>query len=212
MRTLRNVVLGALATALAIGVLGSTASARRFVFSNETFRIAFRIAGEPPRPELVSCPFTLEGSFHSRTLSKVSGQLIGYVTRAIMIESACRNGQGRFLAETLPWHVRYESFLGVLPNINAIRGQFIGLAFRLVCERLLNLTCLYVTEAGRPSRFFLMREFEGMITRFRFDETALIRPLIPPSNERCFEAFLFGTTELITVLGSTSRIFVGLVQ
>jgi hypothetical protein len=211
MRTIRKVVLGALVTVLAIAVLGSLASARRFAFSNETFRIAFPIAGEPPRAELVSCPFTLEGSFHSRTLSKVSGQLIGYVTRAVMVETACRNGQGRFLAETLPWHVRYESFLGFLPNIGAIRGQFIGLSFQLVYERLLNLTCLYVTEARRPSRFILIREAESKITAFRFDETALIPP-VPGSNERCFEAFLFGTTELITVLNSTSRIFVGLVE
>jgi hypothetical protein len=208
MRTARNIVLGALATAIAIGMLASLASARRFVFSEQRFRIAFPFAGEPPRPELVSCPFTLEGSFHSRTLSKVPGQLIGYVTRAVILEEACRNGSARFLPEALPWHVRYESFTGFLPSIATIRAQFIGLAVQFFFSRL-GLTCLYITEPERPSRFILTREFEGAINSFRFDETALI-----PSRTggMCFEAFLFGTTELFTVLGSTSRIFVGLVQ
>jgi hypothetical protein len=208
MRNLRNVVLGALVATLAIVALGSSASARRLEFSSQSFRVAFPIAGEPPRPELISCPFTLEGSFHSRTISKTSA-LIGYVTRAIVAEASCRNGKGRFLTETLPWHVRYEAFSGALPNITAIRGQVIGLSVRYEFERLFGLLCLYVTEVGHPAKFILNRTVEtGVISSFRLDESAMI----PSRTEGfCFETFLSGT-EQFTVQNSSTRITVRLVQ
>ncbi len=207
MWSFKNVVLGALAAALAIGVLGSTASARRLEFSSQSFRVAFPIAGEPTQPEFVSCPFTLEGSFHSRTLSKVSSGLIGYITRAAVAEASCRNGRGRFLPETLPWHVRYESFAGTLPNITSIRGQIIGLSDRLEYERLGGIICLYRTEAAHPSKFILTREAGGAISQYRFDETVLIPPT---TGFPCTEAFLSGA-EQFTVQGSTTRITVRLV-
>lgn len=212
MRSIRKPLLGALAALVLVGAFVGHAAANRLAFSSQTWRVAFPTAGEPP-PGFVSCPFTIEGTLHSRTLSKVSGSLIGYVTRATVAEASCRGGRGRFLTETLPWHVRYESFAGTLPSITAIRGQIIGWGTLLEYAEIPGSSCLYLTSATEPAKFTLSREpVTSIITAFRLDETALIR-LASGNSPFCPEtAFLSGTTANFTVLGSTARVSVTLVQ
>ena len=78
----------------------------------------------------VSCRVTLEGSFHSRTIPKVSRQLIGAITRAI-VARPCSGGEAwadngteaeplGTAPNRLPFHLTYEFFTGTLPNINAL--------------------------------------------------------------------------------------------
>ncbi len=76
----------------------------------------------------VACRVTLEGSLHSRSITKVRGSLIGAVTRSIVsgcvILHADNGSETEPLGtapQTLPWHLTYESFGGVLPSISEIR-------------------------------------------------------------------------------------------
>jgi hypothetical protein len=88
----------------------------------------------------------LEGSFHSRSIAKVAGALIGYITAAKL--GPCAVGSATILRETLPWHTRYVWFTGVLPDIATMRTQVVnpGLMIRTnVAE-----TCLVESSEVGP--------------------------------------------------------------
>jgi hypothetical protein len=146
-------LLAAASAAVLLSLAVGTASARRIEFS-ETHWMAVWSEIEPWVIEEVgelsppiSCPVTLSGSIHSRTISKVSGQLIGYVTRAMF--GTCRGGRAIVLPATLPWHIRYLSFSGTLPNIEFIRVAIVGLGIQ--SEEAGGRTCLYLTTEARPA-------------------------------------------------------------
>jgi hypothetical protein len=105
MRTRSKLLFAALTATVFLSFAVGSASARRFELSNQRFlaiwtSLEFTIEGLSP----VLCPVTLEGSYHSRTLSKVSGQLVGYITAANVNGPLCTNGSATVLRETLPWH------------------------------------------------------------------------------------------------------------
>jgi hypothetical protein len=108
-----------LAASLMLAAATSTATARSLSFSNQNIRATWSSlefnAGVTAR-----CGVTLEGSFHSRTITKRLGTLIGAITRAVIDERNCTNGTGRARTETLPWHLTYEGFAGTLPNITTM--------------------------------------------------------------------------------------------
>ena len=96
----------------------------------------------------ISCPVTIEGTYHSRTIAKVSGALIGHVTNAFVgAPSTCLLGSLTVRRETLPWHVRYDSFAGTLPNIASIKQQLVGARFGVTEGA---ATCDILTSAARP--------------------------------------------------------------
>lgn len=114
-------LLVALSVAAVLAMAVGTAAANRFALSNSNIRAAF--------PELtffsgesnVICPVTIEGSFHSRTITKTVNSLIGYISRAIVDLPACRGiAKATVNAASLPWHVRYAGFTGRLPTIASI--------------------------------------------------------------------------------------------
>jgi hypothetical protein len=120
--------LAAVGATMLLGSLVSSASARNFSTDNQSFRAAFS-AVEFHLPETtVRCHVTLEGSMHRRTVTKVIGSLIGYITRAIL--GPCQTGRATILRETLPWHVRYSGFQGTLPNITSVITHVIGVSWR----------------------------------------------------------------------------------
>lgn len=129
MRTSAKLGLTAFMAALLLASAIGTASARSFSITSQTIRATYRrleFAPEFPGP-VVSCPVTLEGSFHSRSFAKVRSTLIGAITRAAAREASCTNG--RVILESLPWHLTYESFTGLLPNITTL--QVLVSRFRL---------------------------------------------------------------------------------
>jgi hypothetical protein len=143
---------GLVATCLLAFAVG-TAWARRIELSEQGFLARWTTT----RPLIVnvagmsvSCPVTLEGSFHSRTLSKVCGQLIGYITSAQIPSTSppCEGGTMTALAGSLPWHVQYNSFTGTLPNITRIRITMIG--FRVATTPTGSITCLVGTTQTKP--------------------------------------------------------------
>jgi hypothetical protein len=163
----RTTLLLTALTATAILALAITsASARRFQLSEQNWLAAwtpnsplnFRAAGTTTR-----CPVTLDGSFHSRTLSKVCGQLIGYINQAIVANANCTGGHATALTETLPWHIQYRSFSGELPNIELIRIQLVGARFQVFPNGL--SACLAGTTQTNPAVGNILRETEGAATR-----------------------------------------------
>jgi hypothetical protein len=106
------------ATVMALGV--TTAAARNFSVGNQNFRWTFSNLEFEAAGVTDTCRVTLEGSLHARTIAKVAGSLLGYITR--VTTGQCSQGT-TILNETLPWHLRYEGFSGRLPNITLIIGS-----------------------------------------------------------------------------------------
>jgi hypothetical protein len=176
-------LVGALITELALSATFATAQARRFQISEQRFlaiwgptkRLTFEGAGLIN----IACAVTLEGSFHSAILSKVSGQLVGYVTSAALTRP-CSGGQAWIQNGTevlpdgsrptsLPWHIRYNRFIGALPNITQIRFQLSGIGFLVqyaVGE------CLITSTAASPAFAFV--EGAPLGRRLRADEAPTI--------------------------------------
>jgi hypothetical protein len=109
---MRNRLRAFLATAAAASILLAavgTASARRFELSSSSFRVVWNsVASEKLEFSAtgvsVTCSVTLEGTFHSRVISKVSGELIGLITRAAVTQTSCEGGRAIILngVERLP--------------------------------------------------------------------------------------------------------------
>jgi hypothetical protein len=83
--------------------------------------------GDPEGIASISCEVTLRFSLH-RSIAKVEGALAGFVTEIRVNTAGCNGGRARALTETLPWHIRYISFRGTLPN--EVRGITLALGSR----------------------------------------------------------------------------------
>jgi hypothetical protein len=208
MRHHAKLIMAALVGALVFAAAVGTASARRFLISSSGQRIAWaqlRFAGTAEGPS-ATCPVTMEGTFHSRTISKVSGQLIGFITRAIVgAQASCTfaNGAERLviLGNTLPWHIRYDSFTGALPSIRTVKTQFVGMGYQLF---VLGTACLYKTTAARPLFFFyFLSGTEG---------TPGTIPLFEGNAVACPGATVLEGVDSVTELGNTIALTIRLVQ
>jgi hypothetical protein len=176
--------LVALMTALVLAGVVSAASAQRLEVSNQGIRVVWEgenilvFSAEGLLTE-VRCAVIAEGTLHSRIFSKVSGELIGFITRARVAHPCERNelwlltgAEGLGEANTLPWHIRYDSFAGTLPNITEVRVQLIGVGFLV---RVLEVSCLYRSSEVNPlyARFTVVPGGTG-VTGFKLDETRSI--------------------------------------
>jgi len=103
-----------------------------------------------------NCPITLEGSFHSNTIAKTVGALIGHISRAT--SGTCIEGSTTILQESLPWHITYAGFSGTLPDITLIMINLVGASFQVPL-------CLSTTTTARPARgnIELIRERGGLL-------------------------------------------------
>jgi hypothetical protein len=147
MRTRSRLILAGVAASLALGLAVSAASAGRLSTSNARFRAVWAALnmGSFDNEISIRCPITLEGSFHSATIRKTPGALMGAITKAVVngAEPPCTGGRLTILQESLPWHVTYASFRGTLPRIEEItflarrysyRAETTILGFRVSCQ------------------------------------------------------------------------------
>lgn len=218
MRTHVKLVLVACVGAVTLGLGVSGSSANRLEFNAQTFRLVWsqlRVVVAEGIAE-VRCPVTLEGSFHSRTLAKVSRALVGSITRVAIGQPAnvCEGGAGTVLAATLPWHLQYQAFEGTLPRITGVKFRFIGVAWRISITEL-GISCLYRSEAGQPAAatFKLFRglfgEWGPTITSVRADESL---SLVPSGEFFCEDAEVrFEGSGTVTQLGSTNSLTLRLI-
>ncbi|HZV73607.1 MAG TPA: hypothetical protein VFF79_07825 [Conexibacter sp.] len=213
MRTHTKLALATLTATLLMALAVNTASANHFSISNQFFRVVWsplNFIGEGSTVR-VTCNITLEGSFHSRTMVKTIGSLLGYVTRAIA--GSCTENSATVLTATLPWHLTYEGFAGTLPNINRIRlllrhTAFITRIFGGLVE------CLYADAGTNQSE---NAAGESLLTGGSANEVASdpsIRiPFVRGSGltENCPAKGGFTGTGNVTLLGATTRITVTLI-
>jgi hypothetical protein len=202
-----------------MAALVGIAHARNLSTSSETLRATW--AGFSLKEPIFgitasfACSLNLEGSLHGRTIAKSNYNLIGYITRAAFSPpTQCAGGEASVLAETLPWHIRYQSFAGTLPDIRSIAVLVSRASFRLRINGLPGVSCLFTTRETLAEH--------GLITFNRNTTTreltsAEIRSEIT-SNEGCEPSgfrvrFILtaGPTANLTVLNSSGKITVTLI-
>jgi hypothetical protein len=225
MRTRSKLILAGLTATLLMGLAVSSATAGRFSVSNRNFRVTWaNLIFEGQTAEgaeaglNVTCPVTLEGSFHSATIRKTERALIGAISRGIVKRESCRSNlepaRATILQETLPWHLTYESFAGTLPNITSITVLLRRYAFQLSATIFAN-RCLY-RDAGNPEE-----NQAGIITRNT--ATGALSTLTPatgrrasffsgaPFPEQCPPFGRLSGEGQVFLLGNTTRISVTLI-
>lgn len=220
MRTYAKLVITALAATAVLAALVSSASARNIETSSQTFRVTWTSLELSGGGATVRCQVTLEGSFHSRTIAKSVGALIGYVTAARSKNESCTGGRGwafngterqgtTTLANSLPWHVQYNGFEGTLPNISALRIQLSGARFLV---EILGLRCIYTTGAARGLAIGTARLSAGVATNLVASGN-ITRNEESPSGAFCPTGSFSSRAEdgAMTVLNSTTRITVRLI-
>lgn len=213
-----RLLLAGLGAALVLASAVGIAAARNLSLSNQTFRqtwapLTMSVTGPFEGTRTIRCNATIEGSFHTRSIAKVVGTLIGYITSE-RFAHPCTGGEvwsangtevmgGSTVESTLPWHIRYDGFTGTLPSITTIRVRAVlHIWYRLVEGQ----RCLYMGAA----RSSLTREAGGAITTFA-PEAAATLPLINGVEFCPPEISLQGPAGGFTVLNSTTRITVTLI-
>jgi hypothetical protein len=171
------------ATVLLAGLVGS-ASAGRLSTSSQRLRATWARLNFSGGFGTLECEVVVEGSFHERTISKTTGTLSGFITAANI--TRCASGAGTVLRETLPWHVRYASFTGTLPNISTIAARIIGAGFSLR-DPGTGATCL-VRAATSVFVVTFLREASGATSSVSASGVAVCRGILE------FEGELTGTT------------------
>ena len=211
MRTHSKLVFAGLAATLLMAVAVTSASARNLSISNQNFRIVWTELIFSGGSASVTCPVTLEGTFHYRSIMKSPGALIGYVTRAISgsTQPPCRGGTATVDSETLPWHVTYRSFAGALPAIEKLSILLHSTSFHVTPVILgISVACAYRERgaAEENAAGIATREAGGAITTVRADETILLAKYSGSSScptsggfRGTGEAFVLGTNTRITL-------------
>lgn len=194
-----KLLLTVVVVALALGALVASASARNLSSSSLTWRSAFTTIGFlGSGGTRTSCAVTLEASLHARTFTKVSATLIGYVNAASV--SGCT---ATVLTATLPWHVRFGDFSGMLPAITSFRTNIIGFALQ-TAESF--MPCLITSTAEEPFvQTYNRNTATGELTSTQLG--GMIR------TRNCLEATMRFTasSNSITVGGAATRISVRLI-
>jgi hypothetical protein len=215
---MRKSVLLALTALTAAGALASavgSASARNLSISNQSFRAVWNPLTLTAGGVEIRCRVTLEGSFHARTIAKVVGSLIGLVTRALvgrpctgLGEAFVFNGSevllGRTTENSLPWHIKYLGFNGVLPRFEGIRLSLTGPRFAIVGF----LGACLSTYGGATTTVngTVNVEAGGRVTGL----TAEPRPEVPGTGT-CPSPGRFSGTGAVTLLGTATPITVTLI-
>lgn len=194
-----KLLLAALTALIALAALAPIASALRgFSFGSQAFTGTDPALTFGSEGGNVICPVTLEGTLH-RSIAKVDFTLAGFVQRGRVAERSCTDtvegatvqtelGEARF-----PWHIRYRSFTGTLPNISRIEGTVVALIVLVLRSIFGTLRCRY---AGTLA--ILLTVVEGLVTRISVTGTGATTdpPHCPP---RISLAGLLAFTALLPV-------------
>jgi hypothetical protein len=219
MRNHSKLVLAGLGAALLMALAVSSASANRLSTSSGNFRSTWTslefASSEEGGFGTVRCRVTLEGTFHSRTISKVEKALIANITRASVAAPTCTGGNATILQETLPWNVRYNGFKTRLPEIKTVRLLLIDASFRINIRALFEFNCLTRTKLEHPADGEVILEpTTGTVINLQPDPNLSI-PTTSAGGAGCPSAnghFLAGATDgNTTVLGAATRITIKLI-
>jgi hypothetical protein len=221
MRPHVKLMLAALTATLVMGLAVSSATAGRLSTSNTRFRVTWNQLrlGDEAGGLAQTCRVTLEGSFHSATIRKIAGTLIGAITKGIVDSNNCRgtNEPHRLTIqqETLPWHLTYESFSGTLPNITAIQFLLRRYDFAISANIIgITIFCLYL-DFGRAEENLVLNAprngATGALSTVTEPAGRHSGLLIGLPAELCPRFFTTTGTGEIFLLGNTTRISVTLI-
>jgi hypothetical protein len=195
MRTSAKLGLTALMAALLFASALSTASARNLSTNEQNIRTTWSSLEFQTSLVTLRCQVTLEGSFHSRTIPKiVRTLLIGAITRVAIKRESCANGQ--FGIRGLPWHITYEGFTGILPNITSVLLLLQRFLYELINPSGLLRTCRYGTATDHVT-------YSASLNAER-----LVTTLVPVANantSNLLEGALGGLTGCPTTLRFVGR-------
>ncbi|HEV7774717.1 MAG TPA: hypothetical protein VGO48_15660 [Conexibacter sp.] len=144
---LGKLLLAIVGATVLLGALVSSASAGRLSNSSLTLNATYARMDFRGGLGTVECEVITNETLHTRTIAKVTLLLMGYITAANV--NRCVRGGATFLRDTLPWHVRYSSFAGTLPNITGIAKRVIGFSLRAT-EPVFGISCLSRTTPEQP--------------------------------------------------------------
>ncbi len=197
--------LTALTVALLLSAAVTAASAGRLSISNQNIRVTWRSLEFGSSVVTIRCPVTLEGSFHSRTITKVHGTLIGAVTRMAIKNESCTNGVVE--ASLLPWHLTYENFIGALPRISDVdillsRFRF-GLTIPGLCTR-----GQYGTTTDNVTGGFMLSS--GIVTGFGWLTGGNTATLVT-ARDFCPPSVTLRNLGIVTLLNSQAAIVITLI-
>ncbi len=172
MRTQSRLLLAGLTAALTLSMALASASASRFSVSTRTFTITWSSLNMSTTGGIgpIRCPLTISGSFHSATMAKVAGALIGHLSRGSFNSAGCTGGRATINQEALPWHLRYRAFRGTLPTITGIDLGMIGVKWTL---NAIGIECTTQSTATSPW-VFIANLSSGRLTSLTPDANATI--------------------------------------
>lgn len=151
---IRKLLLATTCGAILLTAVTGIAQGRNLSTSSTSWRaVFFETRLRVNEVTYLGCQITFEGSFHSRTIAKRLGSLIGYVSSSTL--GPCGQFTSTILRETLPWHLTYEHFTGTLPNITSIAANIVGFSFKV---REAVLGCLGRSTSREPLRATFVRE------------------------------------------------------
>jgi hypothetical protein len=206
----RNTVLSVvLATAGALCLIAGVASANTLSLSNRQIRTTWarlEFIGEWEGGAQIGnyCAVTLEGSFHSSTLRKVAGALVGHLTRASV--ARCQLELITVSPLALPWHIRYQGFRGTLPTLTGLSIDVVGMSWDLNSG---GIRCLYRSTTARPAAASILVT-RGVLSALTFSGA------VPKGVEDIFcslptQLLMLGSSGPVTLLGTTTAVTVTLI-
>jgi hypothetical protein len=209
MLTRSKLLFGSIAAALLLSMAVGSASARDLSLTNRNFRMVWsRLQIGSTGGVSLDCPVTLEGRFHSSTIHKTIGALIGFMTRGTVVPGSCTGGTATINQEALPWHIRYNGFSGTLPRITLLFVSIIGMKSTWTQA---GSTCVTQTTVANPAKArLIVNEATGAGGELRLDETALI-PLRSGFFCQFVGQFFLSGTGRVTLLGNTTTISIRLI-
>jgi hypothetical protein len=219
MRTsLKHLLTAASAVAILATCVG-LASANNLSVSNQNVRAVWGTLEFSGAGATIRCPVTLEGSFHTRTIAKVVGSLIGHITRAV-VARPCAGGtawtfngseRNEVLGSTtfpnsLPWHITYEGFGGALPTPSSIRILLRDARFQIRATVLgITLLCVYTTGTAGNATGTVALNGSGVAS------TITASGSISSSSGGLCPTGSFAGVGNVTLLGNTTSITVRLI-
>jgi hypothetical protein len=134
-----KLLLAVVGATVLFGALVSPAFAGRLSLSSDLVAETFTRTNFSGGLGTIECDLILTKILHSRSFAKTRLLLLGYIIAANI--TRCARGGATILRETLPWHIRYDSFSGTLPNITSFKTLMVGFALR-VREPTFGIECL----------------------------------------------------------------------
>jgi len=163
-----QLALAGIAATLLLGLAANPTFAGRLSLTARTIKIVW------PRLEFndetgtarATCPVTLQGSFHSSTMRKTVGAVLGYVNGHET--GRCSFGEAEFeRGISGVWSIQYVGFTGTLPSLSGFTVKIVGVKYWFTAFN--NEICTYYEAGSEQVKGTFQIEERARITGFALD-------------------------------------------